>query len=111
MDAVRNPGLLQRRRFGPREDACTRKRIEEIFGWLETVGGLRKSRFVGLQRSGLYVYLAASAYNLLPIAKFAPALPYPADNQLCEVRSLRSWRLTVLVPQIQIKKYALTLTT
>jgi len=48
-----------------------RKRIEEIFGWLKTVGGLRKSRFVGIKRTQWYAYLAASAYNLLRIAKLA----------------------------------------
>lgn len=49
-----------------------RKRIEEIFGWLKTIGGLRKSRFVGLERTQLYAYLAASAYNLLRMARLAP---------------------------------------
>lgn len=50
-----------------------RKRIEEIFGWLKTVGGLRKSRFIGIERTQLYAYFAASAYNLLRMAKTAPA--------------------------------------
>lgn len=53
-----------------------RKRIEEIFGWLKTIGGLRKSRFVGIRRTQLYAYLAASAYNLLRIAKLT-AEPVP----------------------------------
>lgn len=51
-----------------------RKRIEEIFGWLRTVGGLRKSRFVGIERTQLYAYLAASAYNLLRMARLAPVV-------------------------------------
>jgi len=49
-----------------------RKRIEEIFGWLKTVGGLRKSRFIGIARTQLYAYLAASAYNLLRMARLVP---------------------------------------
>jgi transposase len=49
-----------------------RKRIEEIFGWLKTVGGLRKTRFIGIARTQLYTYLAASAYNLLRMARLAP---------------------------------------
>lgn len=49
-----------------------RKRVEEIFGWLKTVGGLRKSRFIGIERTQLYAYLAASAYNLLRMARLAP---------------------------------------
>jgi len=50
-----------------------RKRIEEIFGWLKTVGGLRKTRFIGIERTQLYAYFAASAYNLLRMARLAPA--------------------------------------
>jgi IS5 family transposase len=49
-----------------------RKRIEEIFGWLKTVGGLRKTRFIGIARTQLYTYLAASAYNLLRMARVTP---------------------------------------
>src|SRR5690606_23304802 len=71
------PGLDGRttRHASYRVSQRTRKRIEEIFGWLKSVGGLRKSRFVGLKRTGLYAYLAASAYNLLRIARLAPLSP------------------------------------
>lgn len=71
------PGLDARtsRHASYRVSQRTRKRIEEIFGWLKTVGGMRKSRFVGLKRTGLYAYLAASAYNLLRIARLAPLSP------------------------------------
>lgn len=49
-----------------------RKRVEEIFGWLKTYGGLRKTRFVGLARVQLHATVAACAYNLLRMAKLAP---------------------------------------
>jgi transposase len=49
-----------------------RKRIEEIFGWLKTYGGLRKTRFVGRVRVQLHATLAACAYNLLRMARLAP---------------------------------------
>jgi transposase len=42
-----------------------RKRVEEIFGWGKTVGGLRKLRFRGVKRAGLWVTLAATAFNLV----------------------------------------------
>jgi transposase len=42
-----------------------RKRIEEIFGWLKTVGGLRKTRHRGLARVGWMFTFALAAYNLL----------------------------------------------
>lgn len=43
----------------------TRKRVEEIYGWSKTIGGLRRSRHVGrwkIEQQGLVV---CAAYNLL----------------------------------------------
>ena len=50
-----------------------RKRVEEIFGWLKTVGGLRRTRFLGVERTQLWAYLAGAAYNLLRLARLNPA--------------------------------------
>jgi transposase len=49
-----------------------RKRIEEIFGWLKTYGGLRKTRFIGTARVQLHAYLAGAAYNLLRMSRLQP---------------------------------------
>ena len=46
-----------------------RKRIEEIFGWLKSVGGCRQTRFRGLARVGMAFTLALAAYNLIRIPK------------------------------------------
>jgi hypothetical protein len=46
-----------------------RKRIEEIFGWLKTVAGWRKSRFRGLDRTAHGFHLALAAYNLARMPK------------------------------------------
>jgi len=46
-----------------------RKRIEEIFGWLKTVGNFRKTRYKGREKTQLAAYLTGAAYNLLRIAK------------------------------------------
>jgi len=46
-----------------------RKRIEQVFGWMKTIGGLRRTRFKGRQRTQLAAYLTGAAYNLLRIAK------------------------------------------
>jgi transposase len=43
----------------------TRKRVEEIFGWGKTVGGLRKLRFRGVRRAGLWVTLTATVFNVV----------------------------------------------
>jgi IS5 family transposase len=50
-----------------------RKRVEEIFGWMKTVGGFRRTRFRGLARTQLAGYLVAAAYNLVRIARLVPA--------------------------------------
>lgn len=46
-----------------------RKRVEEIFGWMKTVGGFRRTRYHGLDRTGLAGYLVATAYNLVRMAR------------------------------------------
>lgn len=46
-----------------------RKRVEEIFGWAKTIGGLRKTRYKGTARTQLAAYLVGAAYNLLRLAK------------------------------------------
>ena len=50
-----------------------RKRVEEIFGWAKTVGGFRRTRFRGRKRTQLAAYVVAAAYNLVRIARLAPA--------------------------------------
>src|SRR5215471_5956804 len=54
-----------------------RKRIEEIFGWMKIIGGFRRTRFVGLDRTQLAAYLVATAYNLVRMARL-PACPTAA---------------------------------
>lgn len=44
-----------------------RKRVEEIFGWMKTVGLLRKLRHRGLARVGWIFTLTAAVYNLVRI--------------------------------------------
>jgi transposase len=46
-----------------------RKRVEEIFGWLKSVGGFRRTRYRGLERTQLAGYLVATAYNLVRMAR------------------------------------------
>ena len=42
-----------------------RKRIEEVFGWMKTVGMLRKTRHRGVFKVGWVFTFAAAAYNLV----------------------------------------------
>jgi transposase len=46
-----------------------RKRVEEVFGWLKSVGGFRRTRYRGLARTQLAGYMVATAYNLLRMAR------------------------------------------
>ncbi|MFH1483946.1 MAG: transposase [Chloroflexota bacterium] len=51
-----------------------RKRVEEIFGWMKTVGGGRKLRYKGVARNQLWAELTAAAYNLVRMARLAVAV-------------------------------------
>lgn len=44
-----------------------RKRVEEVFGWLKTVGLVRKVRLRGVQRVGWLFTFATAVYNLVRI--------------------------------------------
>jgi IS5 family transposase len=50
-----------------------RKRVEEIFGWMKGIGGFRKTRFRGLERTQLAAYFVGAAYNLLRVARLLAA--------------------------------------
>ncbi len=57
---TRHPGYAVSQRL--------RKLVEEIFGWVKTVGGSRKLRFVGLAKNQLWAGFTAVAYNLVRLA-------------------------------------------
>ena len=75
IDGRKTPGLDGRTSCteGYKISQRKRKRVEEIFGWLKTVGGMRKARFIGEARTQIAAYLSAAAYNLLRIAKLQSA--------------------------------------
>ena len=59
------------RHLGYQVSQRVRKRIEEIFGWIKTVGGGHKLRYIGTARNQLWAEFTAAAYNLVRIAKLA----------------------------------------
>jgi transposase len=63
---TRHPGYIISQR--------KRKRVEEIFGWMKTVGGMRKLRHRGLELVGWMFTLAAAAYNMVRIRNLATAI-------------------------------------
>lgn len=58
---TRHPGYAVSQRI--------RKRVEEIFGWMKTVGGFRKTRYRGVERTGLCGYIVGTAYNLVRMSR------------------------------------------
>ena len=62
---TRHPGyrLSQRRR----------KRVEEVFGWIKTIGGGGKLRYLGRARNKLWLELTAAAYDLTRLAQLEAA--------------------------------------
>jgi hypothetical protein len=63
------------RHAGYVESQRKRKRIEEVFGWMKTVGLLRKARHRGRRRVGWVFVFTAAAYNLVRLRNLqgAPA--------------------------------------
>jgi transposase len=57
------------RQAGYKVSLRLRKRIEEVFGWMKTVGGQRKTRYRGTTRVGWMFTLSAAAYNLIRLPK------------------------------------------
>jgi IS5 family transposase len=55
-----------------------RKRIEEVFGWMKTVGMLRKSRHRGIFKVGWVFTFAAAAYNLVRMRNLLRRAVQPA---------------------------------
>ena len=53
------------RHAGDKVSQPKRKRVEEVFGWLKTVGMLRKTRHRGVFKVGWVFTFAATAYNLV----------------------------------------------
>jgi len=54
---TRHPGYAVSQRI--------RKRIEETFGWIKTIGTLRKTRYRGVDKVSWYFTMTAAAYNLV----------------------------------------------
>jgi len=50
-----------------------RKRVEEIFGWLKTVGMMRKTRHRGTEKVGWMFTFSLAAYNLVRMRHLLPA--------------------------------------
>ena len=70
-DGVQMPGLDRRtlNQVGYQLSQRIRKRVEEIIGWIKVVGGLRRTRYRGQERTQAWGYFVAGTYNLLRLAR------------------------------------------
>ena len=74
--AQKQPSAIDRRttRYGAyRVSQRARKRIEEVFGWVKTVGGGRKLRYCGVARNRFWMEMTTASYNLVRLAKLTAA--------------------------------------
>jgi len=49
-----------------------RKKVEEVFGWMKTVGNFRKTRYRGVAKNQMISYFLGAAYNLVRMTKMLP---------------------------------------
>ena len=71
-DTARHPSAIDgrtTRHAGYGVSQRIRKRVEEVFGWMKTVGGFRRTRYRGLERTQMSGYLVATAYNLVRMSR------------------------------------------
>ena len=61
------------RHEGYRLSQRARKRVEEVFGWVKTVGGGRKLRYCGVARNRFWMEMTTASYNLVRLSKLTPA--------------------------------------
>lgn len=57
------------RHEGYRISQRIRMRIEQIFGWIKSVAGLRRTRFRGRRKTQHAAYMVGAAYNLLRLGR------------------------------------------
>ena len=60
------------RHEGYRLSQRARKRVEEIFGWVKTLGGGRKLRYCGVERNRFWMEMTTASYNLVRLCKLTP---------------------------------------
>jgi transposase len=68
------------RHEGYRASQQRRKIVEEVFGWMKTVGGQRKTKYRGLWRVGWIFTFAAAAYNLVRMRTLTAAISAEAAS-------------------------------
>jgi len=66
---ARRSARTRMRTKGYRTSQMIRKRVEEIIGWMKTVGGAARARFVGRWKISQQFLMAAAGYNLMRMVR------------------------------------------
>lgn len=61
----------RQRSRGYRISQRCRKKIEECFGWVKTIGGLARTRLIGHRKNRQQAHIAAAAFNLIRMRSLA----------------------------------------
>ena len=61
------------RHRGYRMSQKIREQVEKIFGWMKTMEGFRRSRYRGVERTGLARYFVATVHNFVRMANLLAA--------------------------------------
>ena len=71
--AARKRMRRRERNVGYKVSQRCRKKIEECFGWVKTIGGLARTRLIGHRKTGQQAHVAAAAFNLVRMRSLATA--------------------------------------
>jgi transposase len=72
---ARSPARRFQRSAGYKVSQVIRKRVEEIFGWAKTIGGLRRTRLKGRMKTWNNGFYVMAAYNLTRMARLLRPTP------------------------------------
>jgi hypothetical protein len=72
---ARSPARRFHRSAGYKVSQVIRKRVEEIFGWAKTIGGLRRTRLKGRMKTWNNGFYVMTAYNLMRMARLLRPTP------------------------------------
>jgi hypothetical protein len=93
------------RHVGYAESPRRRKRVEEIFGWLKTVGLLRKTRHRGVERVGWTFLFSLAVYNLVRMRNLGFAGMKPQGTKVPEAGGEGVARAMETVPSLAPRAY------
>lgn len=66
------------------------KRVEEPVGWVKTIAGGRKLRYIGQDRNRAWFNMPTAVYNLIRITALYPSTPDPPVTKKVANKAIRT---------------------